>query len=374
MVRNKFAILLFFLTGIALPSLITSCSGSEQEDSVCPSYFQVRRDTIELDAIGWPKKCIRDQRFNLFSLCKYKGNYILEFEDARGRYDLMSLSGNLKRMKFFSELPHFWEMPNNELFVRNDSLLRTASDNDFRFYHYYNSKKRKWEELPGKKKKRSLQFERFGEDEQFFINISRRIEGLDFTLFEDKKTSAKHAFYSFCVQQVLKYKGRYYLFNPWEIKRVNDVKRGTYNDSLLYVYNYCCPLELSLEGERLEWSDTLAAYDSVYQSLSHVNVDEPRLDADTLFMSGLVIQDTLYVLAKDQKGNFIAKYENDSLKRVFDFELGTTGPWHDWGFGRNPSDHQFLLPIGWWQDSEEKWRSGFIDINGYDIHIVYLKY
>lgn len=124
----------------------------------------------------------------------------------------------------------------------------------------------------------------------------------------------------------------------------------------------------------MEWSDTLAAYDSVYQSLFHVNVVDPRLDADTLFMSGLVIQDTLYVLAKDQKGNFIAKYENDSLKRVFDFELGTTGSWHDWGFGRNPSDHQFLLPVGWWQDSEEKWRSGFIDINGYDIHIVYLKY
>lgn len=244
MVLNKFSILLFFLTGIALPSLITSCSGSEQEDSVYPSYFQVRRDTIELDAIGWPKKCIRDQRFNLFSLCKYKGNYILEFEDAGGRYDLMSLSGNLRRMKVFSELPHFWAMPNNELFVRNDSLLRTASDDDYRFFHYYNPKNRKWEELPGKKKKHSLQFERFGEDEQFFINISRRIEGLDFTLFEDKKTSAKHAFYSFCVQQVLKYKGRYYLFNPWEIKRVNDVKRGTYNDSLLYVYNYCCPLEL----------------------------------------------------------------------------------------------------------------------------------
>ncbi|GEM_PF-6345771 len=358
MVRNKYFFLnilittLFLLLCRSCCFFSQQCGTTEQQESL--SYFQMRCDTVYIDRNEWHE----GTDFSLLnSLCRYNGNYILDFDK-----ELAMLSGNLKSLNPFPN-PEFFER-DEELFVRNDSLMITSFDKDHNRFQYYNPKRKQWEYFILKRDESHKFFDEIYEDDEYKVFHIVQSEGMGYLIFERKSIGNKKIFFSSSFSRLFEHKSVYCQLGFRSITFI-DPQNGVDYDSALHYELF----------ERKPYNiDNV----KVLAQRKHPNQDIIQMkewslnDGDTTLCSSWVYNDSIFVLANASKETFIAKLQGDSLQRVFNFDFKLEiQNLARYGFGRSDSKSYILLPFCLAKNNG-KYQSGIIEIDGYDIHLIFL--
>lgn len=330
--------ILFLLVLISL----VACNpvGYQRVDAV--DWFCVRRDTVYFEANSSLDSCdLRD----LYSVCKCKGKYYLEFGVYGDWPRIFSLSEDfrtLKKLPYPKEFFHY-----EDLFVRNDSVFSKSEGWPTTWTRYFDEKRQQWQDYSERQDKFHYS-EQFYEDETYYVSYLPLIDGVGNLIFKEKATGVEHTYHTFSFAQFLKHNVCYYSIGNYGIYRIKDPRRDLLRDSMEVTNHF-------LLGEVLMHMDNDWGY---------------GVRPDTTLLSALVVQDTIYVLTNDSKGIYFNKIENDTIKKSLDI----SGNLHAIGcqgvYLHVAPQNQIIEPFYWKSDDGEE-NSGILDIQGYDIHLIY---
>ena len=309
--------------------------GGQRADT--DDWFGVRRDTVYVEANSSLDSCVLRV---LYSVCKCKGKYYLEFgvdSDCPRIFSLSEDFRTLNRLPCPKEFFHY-----EDLFVRNDSVFSKSEGWPTTWTRYFDEERQQWLDYSERQDKFNYS-ELFFEDDNYYVSYLPLLDSFGKLIFKDKTSDTNHTYFSSSLVQFLKYKGNYYSIGSYGIYRINDPQRDTLYDSTEKV-------GLNLGTPLLHLGDFYTR-------------------PDTMFYSALISRDTIYELASDSSSTFIAKLENDTLKRVFDFgfdlELADYSPY------LHVVLHNQIIKPFYWKSEDGEENSGIMDIHGYDIHLIY---
>lgn len=334
-----------YLIYLFLIILVFSCNYENQNNHISSS-FKLRIDTVIIN----DDICPQETSFlYVSSVCCFDGKYIIEFETDNYQPRFCSLSSDLRMLTRF---PVPSDICRSEfMYVRNDSLMMDGCDYwPITWKRCFDTANSEWKDLTAKENN-EYKFEICYEDESYIVSYSPRIQRIGYLIFEEKTTKQKHLTYSFSLMKLLGKGGIYYLIGTFGVDKISSPNNCIFNDSIYSGNVQSC------------FGDTVL----------RVNANWFTNCSDTTFYSGLTIQDTLYLLVNDKDHTHILKLEHDSLCSVFDFALKLDIQDYDaWPYIGDTYQDRVLRPF-YWKSLDGKMQSGLIDIQGYDIHLIYLK-
>ena len=288
---------------------------------------------------------------NLRSVCYYKGNYIVEFENHLSGASFFSLSEDLQSMAYFACPDSIFSY--EDLFIRRDTLFTLVSHGFWptMWTRYYDETEQIWKYYT-EKEYNEYRFETFYEDERFSVAYSPRILRSGYLLFEEKDSGIKHCFSSRSLEHLLNHGGHYYLIGTFGIDRINDPLVASADSSVYTKQPKCGPY-----GEHIVQLDADWDYNNT----------------DTCFYSGLLVHDSIYVLGCNDKSTFFVKVENDTVVPAFDFGVKLQLYDYGWSWIPGSSQNRLIRPF-FWEKLDGTRYEGFLDINGYDIHAIYIDF
>lgn len=260
----------------------------------------------------------------LNNACKGDGFFYLNYCDH-----FFQISEDLTDVKLLADC-NGWMRDNDEMLVRNDSLLISSviDNGDLTYlYEYYDHVSAKWTIIYSfDKLEVEHRFEKQFEDEVYNIYFSNREEGIGYLLFEEKKSGVEHVFKVYQFVKLLCFQGSYYIIGRRSIEKITN---------------------------------SFSQVDNIYSTPEDVSI-----------ISGLIIDNDIYILANNSIETYIAKLDVSRLVKIKDFgnQLHFSN-YSRFNLGYSTRQDQIFLP--YYQDVSGK--SGFVDINKYKIRIINLE-
>ena len=331
----------YILYLLALISLV-ACNPVGYQRVDADDWFCVRRDTVYFEANSPLDSC--DLRV-LHSVCKCKGKYYLEFGVDGDCPRIFSLSEDFRTLNRLPSPKEFFHY--EDLFVRNDSVFSKSEGWPTTWTRYFDEEGQQWLDYSERHDKFNYS-ELFFEDDNYYVSYLPRIYRLGVLVFKAKATGVDHTYHSLSLVQFLKNGDNYYTIGSYGIYRIKDPTRDLLRDS-----------------------SELTNHILLGEALFHRDIEwDGRGYPDTTFVSALIVQDTIYVLTNDSIGTYFNKIENDTLKRSVD--IGGNLIFQDYQrvYLHVAPQNQIIEPFYWKSEDGEE-NSGILDIQGYDIHLIY---
>lgn len=264
-------------------SCLTNCSLKKDD------LFGFEQVTIHL-----PKtELMSDDPYYLAeNVCFYTDSYVLQINSQ-----FYLISNDFKSIKALPQ-NEAGALLYNELFVYKDSLMITSTwedeiEGDNLFFEYYDSKLEKWQlvkKIPQPITSCSLETN-FEDD--FYEVCYLMTHNKCYLQFKDKHTHRKYV-YNIYMERMLEYHNSYYVIGPYAIYKI-DVPFG--NDTLEKEVLQQVPTDIDVEPYILG---------STYGE-------------GTIFNSGIIRNDELYIIGKIANEPAIAQLQEDSLHVVYRF-------------------------------------------------------
>lgn len=285
--------------------------------------FSVKTDTllIDLDKFGMTEKM-----FFVRSASLWRNQYIINVDEG-----LLSLSNDLTEISSFP-YPEYMA-PYSEVFVRNDTLMVSSKDEYFEFTEYFDTLECIWKQ----KEKQILdpvhRIELNYEDNNYKILYADWGDNNGpLLIFWDKQTNDKH-YFILKMERLINYQNEYFVIGPKSITTIKE-------------YSKSFPKLLFKSTKTLE------------------------LNSEIEYVSAFCLCNNLYILGNDEEETFLAQLSGVQLKRVYSFPQRLN--FNDkpkFNHVSNQYEDRIILPFF----VNDYHNSGFLEIVGNKIHIIFLK-
>ena len=285
--------------------------------------FSVKTDTLLIDL---DKFEMSEKDFFVRSVSLWRNQYIINVDEG-----LLSLSNDLTEISSFPNPEYMASY--SEVFVRNDTLMVSSGDEYFEFTEYFDSQECIWKQKEKQLRDPVHRIELNCEDTKYKILYADWGDNNGpLLIFWDKQTNDKH-YFNLKMERLINYQNEYFVIGPKSITTIKE-------------YSKSFPKLLFKSTKTLEQNSEIE------------------------YVSAFCLSNNLYILGNDEEETFLAQLSGVQLKSVYSFPQRLN--FNDkpkFNHVSNQYEDRIILPFF----VNDYHNSGFLEIVGNKIHILFLK-